>query len=204
MNDSKRPKTALFVALLLMLSNGCVTNAAKMRWAERLYVEGQHLLSKGKDEAAVRKFEKSLKMSKEIDFSAGVAHNLNELSIHHTRHGKYSEARSLLTRALEIYRDEGMAPEVSKAMNNMALIYIQEGRFTAAIDQYNSLLLWDRKTENQLGIAITKNNMGLVYERYLMQPAEARRNYLEALALFKELEKGNYIQIVEKNLERLN
>ena len=148
----KTPTAGLLLFILiasLMLLAGCVSTAGKMRWAEQLYQNGQYLAAKGKDEAAVKKFEKSLKLSREIDFSPGVAHNLNELAIYHTANKEYEKARLLLKEAITIYREEGMASEVSKAMNNLAISYMREGNIGKAMEQYNVLLDWDRQTGNR-------------------------------------------------------
>ena len=194
---------SLALVVFLILSSGCVSTAGKMRWAEQLYENGQYLASKGKEEAAVKKFEKSLNLSREIGFSAGVAHNLNELAIYHTAKKEYDKARAMLTEAIAIYREEGMNPEVSKAMNNMANTYMREGKIGKTFEQYNELLDWDRQTGNLLGEAITLYNMGSLYERYIGDRKKARQRYTIALQYFKQLGNVQYIKIVEQGLIRV-
>lgn len=195
---------ALAIAASAILAGGCVTSEGKLRSAELLYAEGQDLMSTGKEEAAVSRFEKSLMLSREIGFSAGIAHNLNELAIYHTSHGEFQQARELLAEAIDIYKKEAMAAEVSKAMNNLAITFLKERNFSAALEQYNTLLQWDRQTNNMLGAAITMNNMGLIFERYLARPAEAGKSYQQALEIFKQLGKDEYIRAVTRNLRGLH
>ena len=104
--------TVLLVSLFLMTS--CSPRSFQIRRAERLYKEGQTFSVKGKEEEAMVKFEKSLSLARKAGFSAGVAHNFNEMAIIHTSKGEYIRARELLTEALEIYRETHMTPEVSK------------------------------------------------------------------------------------------
>ena len=65
-------------------------------------------------------------------------------------------------------------------------------------------MVWDRRTENLLGVAISIHNMGRIYEQHLRQPQMARRSYLEALAIFTELGQETHIRSVKQSLRRLN
>jgi tetratricopeptide (TPR) repeat protein len=187
-----------------MFTPGCVTSSGKMHWAERLYQEGQLLVTRGKNEAAVEKFKKSLALCREINFSAGVAHNLNELAIYYTVQKEYEQARALLDEAISIYRGLEMAAEVSKAMNNMALTYMREGRIQKALERYTELLEWDHQTNNRLGEAITLYNTGSIYEKYLADYKEAQRKYTAALQYFQQLQNEEYARTVEESLARVS
>jgi len=190
--------TLLFVSLLLVTS--CSLRSFQIRRAELLYKKGQILLSKGKGEEAMLKFQKSLSLAREAGFKPGVAHNLNEMAIIHTSRGKYAMARELLSEAIEIYKEVNMEPEVSKSLNNIALTYLRERDFEGALNRYEALLKWDRKTDNQLGVAITLNNMGLIYDHHLEQHEEAQRRYSQALKIFEKLGDEKYIQSVKRNM----
>lgn len=187
-----------FVSLLLITS--CSLRSIQIRRAELLYKKGQILLSKGKVEKAVLKFQESLTLAREAGFKPGVAHNLNEIAIVHTSGGEYATARKLLTEAVVIYREVNMEPEVSKSLNNIALTYLKERDFKEALNQYETLLKWDRKTDNQLGVAITLNNMGLIYDHHLGQHEEAQSRYSQALEILEKLGKEKYIQSVKRNM----
>ena len=178
----------------------CSPRFYQIRRAELIYKKGQTLLSRGKADEAILKFQESLALARRAEFKPGVAHNLNEMAIIHTSRGDYARARELLTGAIEIYKEVNMEPEVSKSLNNIALTYVRERDFKEALNRYEALLKWDRKTDNQLGVAITLNNMGLIYEHHLGQHEEAQRRYSQALEIFKKLGNEKYIQLVERNI----
>ena len=195
-------KFVILVSVSLLVTS-CSLRSARIKRAELLYRKGQILLSKGKSEEAERKFQESLSLAREAGFKPGVAHNMNEMAIIHTSKGNHLKARDLLTEAIEIYKEVNMEPEISKSLNNIALTYMRERNFKEALNRYEALLEWDRKTHNQLGVAITLNNMGLIYDRHLGEHQEAQRRYLQALEIFQELKKEEYIQSVKRNMELL-
>jgi tetratricopeptide (TPR) repeat protein len=193
-------RLVILFSVSLLIITSCSLRSARIRRAELLYRKGQILLSKGKSEEALVKFQDSLSLAKEAGFKRGVAHNINEMAIIHTSKGNYLKARESLTEAIEIYKEVNMEPEISKSLNNIALTYMREHDFKEALNQYEALLEWDRKTHNQLGLAITLNNMGLIYDRHLGEHREAQRRYLQALQIFRELGKEEYIESVERNM----
>jgi tetratricopeptide (TPR) repeat protein len=199
-NHFERLKVVISFFGAIFLVTSCMPRFIQIRRAELLYKEGQALLSEGKEEEAMLKFEKSLSLARNAGFKAGVAHNFNEMAIIHTSRGAYGKARALLTKAVDIYKEAHMQPEVSKSLNNIALTYVRERDFKKAIDQYEELLTWDRKTDNLLGEGITLYNMGLIYAHYLGEREEARRRYAEALKIFKKLGNKKYIRAVEKHM----
>jgi tetratricopeptide (TPR) repeat protein len=199
-NNFERLKVLLSLFMMTLLINSCMPRFIQIRRAELLYKKGQTLLSKGKEEEAMLKFEKSLALSKKAGFKAGVAHNSNEMAIIYTARGAYGKARKLLTEAVDIYKEAHMEPEVSKALNNIALTYVRARDFKEAIHQYEALLMWDREKGNHLGEGITLYNMGLIYTQYLGEREEARRRYAEALKIFKKLGNEKYIKVVEKQM----
>ena len=172
----------------------------QIRRAELLYKKGQVYLSEGEEAKAIAKFEESLSLAMEAGFNTGVAHNLNEIAIIHTSRGKYVKAREALAKAIKIYGAANMKPEVSKSLNNMAVTYVRKQDFKEALNQYEELLKWDRKTNNDLGVGITLYNMGLIYEHHLWKREEAQRRYSEALKIFRKLGNERYIRAVENNI----
>lgn len=129
-----------------------------------------------------------------------MAHNLNEIAIIHTSRGEYVKARDALSRAIKIYEAANMKPEVSESLNNIATTYVREQDFKEAINRYEELLKWDRKTNNDLGAAITLNNLGVIYEHHLKERENALRRYSEALKIFRKLGNERYIKAVGKNI----
>jgi len=171
-----------------------------MKQAERFYGQGQFLVSEGKLEEATLNFERSLLLSRKAEYKPGIVFNLNEMAIIHTAKGDVKKARELLSEALAISKELNMAPEVSKAMDNIAKTYWKEGNYGEALNHYQELLQWDRKTGNELGEGISLYYMGIIYERHLHQPEEAREYYLQALTIFEKLGKEKYIKAVKKRI----
>ena len=198
MNNSK---LVILISISLLLITSCALRSFQIRRAELLYKKGQILLSKGKGEEAILKFEKSISLAREVEFKPGVAHNLNEMAIIHTSRGEYATARELLTEAIGIYKELNMEPEVSKSLNNIASICATEHDFQEAINQYEELIQWDKKTNNKLGVAISLYNMGVVYQNHLGRYEEAQEKYSQALEIFKKLGNKKYIQSVKRNME---
>ena len=198
----KNCKLVILLSVAIFLMTSCAPRFMQIRRAELLYKKGQVYLCEGKQAKAIAKFEESLFLAMKAGFKAGVAHNLNEIAIIHTSSGEYVKARDALARAIEIYGAANMKPEVSKSLNNIAITYVREQDFKEALNRYEELLKWDRKTNNDLGMAITLNNMGMIYEHQLGKRKEAQKRYSEALKIFKQLENERYIKAVEKNMQQ--
>ena len=190
---------AMILAFILAaaLAFGCAGEYARKR-AEHYYLQGQALVNRGETERAIKKFEKSIYLSEKTGFTAGIAHNLNELAIIHTRRGQFDTARSELNRALDIYRSLGMRPEVSKTINNLAQTYLRQGRAEEALRQYENLIAWDEKTENHLGIAISLWNMARIYDHQLGDRPKALEAYKRSVYLFKKTGNEHYLQRLQK------
>lgn len=183
----------LLCFMMITLALGCAGDYARKR-AEHYYLQGQALVNRGETERAVNKFEKSMDLSEKTGFTAGIAHNLNELAIIDSNRGNFDAARNKLDRALEIYRAEEMNTEVSKTLNNMVQIYRKEGRFEDAVEQYKQLITWDEKTGNRVGMAFSLWNMALIYDRYLGERTKARTARDWALEILREPGNEKYLK----------
>ena len=177
--------TTLFYILVCY---GCAPAYFKKDRAERLYRTGQQFVSEGKTTEAVDKFRQSLALSTEINYQPGIAHNYNELAILYTAKGRCQEARSFLLKAKTIYLQLEMKEEVSKSMNNIVQTFIKEKDYQAAVAQYEELLEWDATIGNQMGMCITRYNIGHVYENYLLNHEKAKENYVLALDLYEKID----------------
>jgi len=195
-------KLSVLLLVTIFVVSACSVRSVQIRRAKQRYEKGQYLLSKGEVDRAVMNFEKSMKMARAVEFKEGLAHNLNELAIIHTGKGEYEKAREELREALEIYKELGMAPEVSKALSNMAVTYAREQRFQDAIKCFNDLIDWDTKTDNLLGVAITHYNMALIYYQHLGLRAKANEHFRKALKIFKETGNEKYIEEIQKNMQK--
>lgn len=192
---------ALVIPVLFVCS--CSQRSLQIKRAERFYQQGQTYLAKGQYEKALDKFENSLALARKIEFKSGAAHNLNEIGIIQIKKGEYAKAREYFYEAVSIYEQLEMDPEISKSLNNIALSYVTAKAFDQALQSYAKLLAWDEKTGNSLGMAITANNMGHIFEQYYGDYTEAEKKYLQALKIFDKLGKERLAQSVKEKLERL-
>jgi tetratricopeptide (TPR) repeat protein len=201
--NGPEPHQIWLLSLVGILMLSCTSNAFLRRQAEQFYYRGQALLSQGKLEEAFKNFDQSFTLSERAGDRAGMAHNLNEKAIIYASKSRYGKARQSLGQAIDIYKTLGMNPEVSKALNNMALSYLRERRIKAALDQYGVLLEWDRGTGNRLGEAIVLNQMGWLYAGFLNNPKKAYAMYADARDIFTELGKIEHLKVVEANIATL-
>ena len=184
-------KVILSIALLVMvsaffLSFACSPAPYRMKRAERLYRQGQIYHARGDQEKAIKKFEESIALSEMVDFKPGIANNLNEMAIIHTRNQAFAKARDLLHQCLDIYKELNMASEVSKTLNNIALSYEQEGDFPKAIATYEELLAWDKETDNHIGMGLTASRIGYLYSRKLNDKDKAHSKFMESIPYFEQ------------------
>jgi len=193
----------LLFSLITLLVSGPCSHPRPSDQARILYEEGQGLLSKGRPDAALKRFEASLALSREQDDARGTAHNLNEIGIIHTQKRSFAEARTCFQEAETLYRRLDMAGEISKTLNNRAITFILEKRYGEAASVYHDLLEWDERSGNRLGLAITHTNLGHLYETFLNQPAEAIAAYEKACGLLNELGDRARAGEVRARMERL-
>lgn len=105
-------------------------------------------------------------------------------------HGYYELAAQAATEALQAAKAKYGAASAKAAaeMNNLAYIYMAQGRYTEADTLYSGAVrIWQRNEQEHLPqLAVTLNNLGELYsvqERF----AEAKKFYRKALALKKRI-----------------
>lgn len=190
------------IVAVIQLFFGCSVHSINTYRAKRFYRDGQRLAARKDFNAAVKAFEKSIRLAETSGFEAGVAHNLNELAIIHTTRGEYGKAREKLSAALNSYEKLSLPSEVSKTLNNIALTYVKEHRCRDAVYQYKKLVAHDERTHNRLGQGIAFFNMGRVYETCLNNAEESQRCYERSLTLFTALKEKRFIKIVMPLVEK--
>lgn len=199
-------KTALFFVLILSASflfSGCSMKKINNRKAMFLYQDGMKLSAQGNFDGALEKFNASIQISEKNGFAHGVAHNYNEIGNIYTYKKQFDIAREYFQKALKIYQDKNMRPEVSKSLDNIAKTYMRQGDYKQAFKGYETLLSWDMESKNLLGAGITNFNMALICEKYLMDYSKAKEFYQDALDLFLELNRGKEAEEARKGITRM-
>jgi len=188
---------------LLSLFSGCSLKKIQNRKAMFLYYDGIKLSSNGEFDQAIEKFNKSLKISEANNFKTGIANNYNEIGNIYTYKNKFSIARDYFNQAIIIYKEKNMHPEVSKSFDNIAKTYLRQGDFINTLNQYEKLVAWDIKTDNMLGAGLTRYNMALLYEKYIIDYKKAKKFYEQALKIFLKLKKEKEADEARKGIERM-
>jgi len=195
----------LFILSLIFFAvfSGCSLKKINNKKAMLLYQDGIKLSSKGDFEGALKKFNKSIEVSKKNGFKYGVAHNYNEIGNIYTYGNNFDIAREYFHKALTIYKSNKMDAEVSKSLDNISKTYVRQGDYKKAMEQYEILLAWDKTSKNRLGAGITNFNMALLCERYTLDFKKALFFYKEALHIFIELKREKEAFETRKGIKRM-
>jgi len=116
-------------------------------------------------------------------------HLMNETAIALRKAGRYEEAGELAQRLVAL-RTSTLGPdatEVARALNNLAVVYVDQERYADAEPLYQeSLAIWrERKGPEHCEVARVLNNLG-VLNRKLSRNADAERYYQQSLALWRK------------------
>ena len=87
--------------------------------------------------------------------------------------GLWSEREQLDKQALAAARNSGDGKAESRALNNLGIIYANEGKLAEAEEAYNQSLAIARETNDQVGEGVILMNLGIVYtDQKLLDEAE--------------------------------
>jgi tetratricopeptide (TPR) repeat protein len=149
---------------------------------------------------ALSKYEEALSLAKQTESKGLSAKILGTMAEVYASRREFPKASLMLREASQLYEELGMPKMVSKSMNNAALACVLGKDYRAAITQYEESVKWHQEIDDNLGVAVALNNLGLIYKNHLNRPGDAQKKFVEALEILKEIGNEKYIQIVEKNL----
>ena len=95
-------------------------------------VQGQELLSEGKDQRAEKAFNKSLEINRSIDNPIGTARQLNNLAVVALTRGDLGEAKKLFQQALFIHQELNDAAGAAITLANLATLAQKEKHLAQA------------------------------------------------------------------------
>jgi tetratricopeptide (TPR) repeat protein len=156
----------------------------------------------GDREQALSKYEEALSLAKETGPKELAAKILDDIAEIRGSRREFGKAKEALSESAQFYKELGMLKQASKSLKNAALACIMKRDYQAAIVQYEELMSWHREIDDDLGVAVALNNLGLIYKNHLNQPDEAQKHFAEALKILKDIGNERYIQIVEKNISK--
>jgi tetratricopeptide (TPR) repeat protein len=156
----------------------------------------------GRYEEAVKLYEESLKLAKELGNKSGIAITLHQLGMIHQDQGRYEEAVKLYEESLKLAKELGNKSGIAITLHQLGNVHYAQGRYEEAVKLYEESLKLAKELGNKSGIAITLHQLGNVpyaQGRY----EEAVKLYEESLKLEKELGNKSGIAITLGQLGRI-
>jgi predicted ATPase/class 3 adenylate cyclase len=137
---------------------------------------GMLLLQHGELDAAVRLFEQSLAIWREIGERDQQARELNSLGGAHRRRGDLDAARSALGQCIVICREVGNEGRLGGALTNLGQTELFAGRLDLAAELLQEALALHRKHDDNMGAAV--DLISLAFARLLTGRAREARDLL--------------------------
>ena len=134
--------------------------------------------AKSDNTLALECFQKTLKISKEIDNKKEVANSYGGIGNILLRQGDYSSALEYYQKALKISEEIGDKGGVSKSCNNIGIIYANKGDNPKALEYYQKALKINEELGDKSDASKSYNNIGSIYSR--------QGNYSRALEYFQK------------------
>ena len=134
--------------------------------------------AKSDNTLALECFQKTLKISKEIDNKKEVANSYGGIGNILLRQGDYSSALEYYQKALKISEEIGDKGGVSKSCNNIGIIYANKGDHPKALEYYQKALIINEELGDKSDASKSYNNIGSIYSR--------QGNYSRALEYFQK------------------
>jgi len=119
--------------------------------------------SKGDIDLALKYYQESLAIHKQIDDKSGIATSLNNIGFVYRNQGNIYLAIEYYQKALSIQEEIGDKEGMASLYNNLGIIYYDQLDFDNALINYKKTLEYDVESNNQKGIANTYNNIGLIH-----------------------------------------
>ncbi|NOY06292.1 MAG: CHAT domain-containing protein [Chlorobi bacterium] len=169
-------QSAVAVVAFLLLLFGCSTQVPIQPSALQV---GVQYFEQGKYEKARDTFEAILTEAKSERDILKTAIALKWLGSIKNRTGLYDDALALYSQAWELLDDALSVPtllsrdqkvqaakERANVLNNIAVVYIKQGRFEQAIAMHKEVLDQDERSGDIDATVISLNNLGVTYNRY--------------------------------------
>ena len=116
-----------------------------------------------KPDEALRDYQQSLEINRQLGQKRGVAANLLEMAQVQTTLGKPDAALASQKQALDIYRQIGAKKETGDTLIDIGNLDANRGQYDAALDAYKQSLQIQRDAGDEAYQALCLNNIGNVY-----------------------------------------
>ncbi|PID61847.1 MAG: hypothetical protein CR974_03995 [Gammaproteobacteria bacterium] len=116
--------------------------------------------------------------------------------------GEYSEALVHYERSKAINKNIGNKQAISAILNNVALIYDQQGYYDEALENYQLSLEIKNEIDDKEGIATTLNNMALIYHAQGNYDS-ALKNYQRSLKIDESIDNKSGVAVSLNNISHI-
>jgi tetratricopeptide (TPR) repeat protein len=123
---------------------------------------GVLLERQGELEAALRRFERSLIIWRELGDRERQAHELNCLGFTHRNLGRLDTARSLLEESIAIAREIGSDRRLDPALTNLGQAETEAGNLDRAAQLLQEALMLEQKRGDTVGAVISQHSLAIV------------------------------------------
>jgi CHAT domain-containing protein/Tfp pilus assembly protein PilF len=176
------------ILVLLALSLGFLNTALGQSKEEaiRLNKQGMEAYKYGRYQEALKYFNRSLEICRELNIPIGIATSLNNIGGVYKSLGQHEKALSYYEGALKIDRELNISQEIATDLNNIGAVYYSLGQYEKALAYYKEAKIKKEHNLSPESIAISLNNIGGVYYS-LGQYEKALAYYEGALKIKREL-----------------
>jgi tetratricopeptide (TPR) repeat protein/two-component sensor histidine kinase len=136
---------------------------------------------------AMQMQEQSLKLSQQINDSAGMARAYVSIGTIYQFLSSYASALQYQQMALNIFTRLIDAQGMTDAYNNLGLVYLHQEDFPKALSYYKQALGLDQRSGNRQSMANVLGNIATVYSN-MEDSLNAIQSYKKALAISEEIE----------------
>ncbi|MBE9117070.1 tetratricopeptide repeat protein [Lusitaniella coriacea LEGE 07157] len=162
------------------------TSSDRRAEALRLNREGLQLAARGQFREALKKYQQSLVIFRELAERKSEGTLLNNLGEVYRNLGQYPKAIEYYQQALTITQEVGDRAGEGTTLNNLGAVYRNLGQYPKAIEYYQQALTITQEVGDRVGEGTTLNNLGNVYQN-LGQYPKALEYYQQALAIVQEV-----------------
>lgn len=158
----------------------------KKFYAEALANKGFWASEKYDAISALKYYNKSVVLHKQLNDKESIATDLNNLGLAYQRLGNIKLALQNYSASLKILEETGDKYGMAYCFNNLGFVYYGQGDFEKALDCYNKSHKMYKEISDKKGMAISLINIGAVHHdrgNYTL----GLDNYAQGLKLYEEL-----------------
>jgi tetratricopeptide (TPR) repeat protein/predicted Ser/Thr protein kinase len=152
-----------------------------------------------KPQDALKNYQDSIAIKREIGDKRGIAVSLNESAQVEDTMGQFAAAEASYKEALQIRRDIGDKKGIGDTLMDLAALYNDRGKPDEALSLYKEALQIERERGDELAQSRCLNNIGSSYFGK-GQYDDALTYYQQALTLREKLKASDYIAETVRNL----